>query len=149
MIVLRATRISTKLRDTPYTETTVEKGYGVVYVPSIDYSEKEEPNQGTYEQGLHRISGYVFSLDNNVAETLFAITDAIDLIVYYTTDAGEARKRTLANIMFGGKTVGPNADRILRPPIRPDAEPLMFGVPFVVQIPSTEKIGDHVTDEEA
>ena len=145
MIVIRATKVSTKLRADPYTETAVNTAYGVVYAPSINVVEKDPPDQGTFERGLHRISGHVFAVDNGVAETLFAITAGIDLIVRYTNDVGEKRKRTFGDVLFAGETRA--TEGILREQGRPAAEAMLFGVPFVVHIRSDETIGDHVSDE--
>lgn len=145
MIVIRATQVSTKLRADPYTETAVNTAYGVVYGPSIEVLEKDPPDEGTFERGLHRISGHVFAVDNGVAETLFAITAAIDLIVRYTNDAGQKRKRTFSDVLFAGEALA--TEGLLREQARPAADAMLFGVPFVVQIRSDETIGDHVSDE--
>lgn len=145
MIVIRATKVSTKLRADPFTETAVNTAYGVVYAPSIDVAEKDPPDQGTFERGLHRISGHVFAVDNGVAETLFAITAGIDLIVRYTNDAGEKRKRTFSDVLFAGETR--ETEGLLRDGGRQLADAILFGVPFVVHIRSDETIGDHVSDE--
>ena len=93
---------------------------------------------GTYARGVHRISGFVFSYDGQVADTLFAIESDIDLIIRYRANA-QLRKRTLSDVLFIG-------DASITVPALNAGVPELIGVPFRVQIPEGEKLSDHITD---
>ncbi|MCO6437853.1 MAG: hypothetical protein J5J06_12245 [Phycisphaerae bacterium] len=144
MIWILATRgASTRLRQSPFAETAIAGVQGVVYRPGIapvvnSGEDGSAGPAGTFVRGVHRISGVLFSYDGNVAETLFAITEPIDLIVRYTA-SGESRKRVLKDVLFIGDAV------VTVPPLnRGEAE--LIGVPFRVQIPDTETLAQHVED---
>lgn len=144
MIWILATRgASTILRDSPFTETTIEGVHSVVYKPGIapvplgGGDTTTEP-VGTYARGVHRISGFVFSYDGQVAETLFAIESDIDLIIRYRAN-GQVRKRTLSDILFVG-------DASVTVPALNTGVPELIGVPFRVQIPEGDRLSDHITD---
>ena len=144
MIWILATRsASTKLRATPFTETTVEGVHSVVYqpgvtpVPSSGDDAAVDP-LGTYTRGIHRISGFLFSYDGSVAETLFAIESEIDLIIRYRAN-GQKRKRTLSDVIFIGDAT------VVVPSLNAGVSELI-GVPFRVQIPEGDKLSDHLTD---
>ncbi len=144
MIWILATRgASTKLRLTPFTETTIEGVHSVVYRPGIaplpfSGNDTTEGELGTYGRGLHRVYGFVFSHDGSAAETLFAITDAIDLIIRYRAN-GQQRKRTIQDMLFVGDTT------VTVPGLNTGLSELI-GVPFRVQIPEGETIAGHITD---
>ncbi len=144
MIWILATRgASTKLRLTPFTETTIEGVHSVVYKPGIapvpfSGNDTTEGELGTYGRGLHRISGFVLSHDGSAAETLLAITDAIDLIIRYRAN-GQQRKRTIQDVLFVGDTT------VTVPGLNTGLSELI-GVPFRVQIPEGETIAGHITD---
>ena len=73
-----------------------------------------------------------------MAETLFAVTAGIDLIVLYRAN-GEKRKRTLKAIMFLG-------DATVTIPGLNTGVSTLIGVPFRVQIPEGETLADHIED---
>ena len=144
MIWILATRgASTKLRNSPYTETDIEGVHSVVYKPGIcpiaetgkDVSVRDV---GEYYRGVNRVSGYVFSYHGLAAETLFAIEDPIDLIIRYRAN-GENRKRSLLDVLFIG-------DATVTVPSLNEGVPELIGVPFRVQLPFGEKLADHITD---
>lgn len=144
MIWILATRGATlRLRLTPFTETDIEGVYSVVYEPGItpipaSADDDSAGPPGTFARGLHRISGFVMSYDGNVAETLFAVEDGIDLIIRYRAN-GQKRKRIISDVVFvGDATVTvPSINRGLSS---------VIGVPFRVQIPEGETLTDHVSD---
>ena len=144
MIWILASRgASTKLRNSPFTETAIEGVHSVVYKPGVvplPYSGDDIliGKLGTFGRGLQRISGVMFSYHGSVAETLFAITDSIDLIVKYRAN-GQVRKRTLSDVIFVG-------DATVTVPSLNDGTAALIGVPFRVQIPSDETLATHVTD---
>jgi hypothetical protein len=146
MIWLLAHRkMSTKLMDSPYTETTIDGANSLVYQPGVEpirYAGQEEPYgpEGTYGRGLHRVSGFVFSFDGDAAEKLLGIEDAINLIVYYLSGENQHRKRTLIDVVFVG-------DATVR--VAPASSGLgdLIGVPFKINIPAEETLADHVIDE--
>ena len=144
MIWILATRgASTKLRSSPFTETVIEGTHSVVYKPGIapvplGGSDATAGPLGTYARGLHRITGFVFSYDGSAAETLFSITNKIDLIIRYRAH-GEKRTRTLADVLFVG-------DASVTLPALNTGVSELIGVPFRVQIPEGETLAGHVTD---
>ena len=144
MIWILATRgASTKLRSSPFTETTIEGVHSFVYKPGIapvpvSGNETTEGELGTYSRGLHRISGFVFSYHGSVTETLLAIDDAIDLIIRYRAN-GQKRKRTLMDVLFVG-------DSTVTVPGLNSGVSELIGVPFRVQIPEGETVAAHVVD---
>ena len=144
MIWILATRgASTQLRDAPFTETNIEGVHSVVYKPGIEPipvtgEDTSAGEPGTFQRGLHRISGLVFSYHGSVSETLFAITDAIDLIIRYRAN-GQKRKRTLSDVIFVG-------DATVTVPSLNDGISELIGVPFRVQLPRSETLATHVTD---
>ena len=144
MIWILATRgASTKLRSTPFTETMIEGVHSVVYKPGIEPipftgADASAGERGTFGRGLHRITGFVFSYHGSAAETLFAIEDDIDLLVYCRAN-GQKRKRTLKNVVFIG-------DATVTVPALNAGVSELIGVPFRVQIPEGENLADHVED---
>ena len=117
--------------------------HSVIYKPGIatvpyNGSDESAGMLGTFGRGVHRISGFVFSFDGLAAETLFAIEDAIDLIIRYRAN-GQKRKRTLTDVIFVGDAT------VTVPGINVGVSELV-GVPFRVQIPADETLADHVTD---
>ncbi len=144
MIWMLATRgASTKLRSSPFTETTIEGVHSVVYKPGIapvpfSGNETTEGELGTFSRGLHRVSGLVFSYHGSVAETVLAIDDAIDLIIRYRAN-GQKRKRTLMDVLFVG-------DATVTVPGLNSGVSELIGVPFRVQIPEGETVAAHVVD---
>lgn len=144
MIWILATRgASTKLRDTPFTETTIEGVHSVVYKPGIEpvpFTGRSTAlgQLGTFSRGLHRVGGLIFSYHGSVAETLLGITDAIDLIVLYRAN-GQKRKRTLSDVLFIG-------DAIVTVPALNGGVSQLIGVPFRVQIPEGNTLTNHITD---
>jgi hypothetical protein len=144
MIWILATRgAATKLRAAPFTETTIEGVHSVVYklgvepVPFPGDNQSVEP-LGTYGRGVRRVSGVVFSHHGSVAETLFGITAGIDLIVRYRAN-GQKRKRTFVDVIFVG-------DATVTTPSLNAGRSALIGVPFRVQIPSSQTLADHITD---
>lgn len=144
MIWILATRgAATKLRSSPFTETTMEGVAGVVYKPGIapvpfDGTDVSLGQLGTYGRGLHRISGFVLSYDGSAAETLFAIESDIDLIIKYRAN-GQKRKRTLSDVIFVG-------DAAVTVPALNEGVSELIAVPFRVQIPEGAALSAHVTD---
>lgn len=144
MIWILATRgVTTKLRLAPLTETAIEGVHSVVYEPGItpvpaSADDESSGPPGTFARGLHRISGFVMSYDGNVAETLFAIDDEINLIIRYRAN-GQKRKRTLKDVVFVG-------DATVTVPSINRGVSSVIGVPFRVQIPEGETLADHVAD---
>ncbi len=144
MIWILATRgASTKLRSSPFTETTIEGVHSVVYRPGIEPvpvtgQDTTVGELGTFTRGLHRISGLVFSYDGSAAETLLGITVEIDLIIRYRAN-GQKRKRALSDVIFvGDATVGV--------PVLNEGVSELIAVGFRVQIPSGDTLADHITD---
>ncbi len=144
MIWILATRgASTKLRSAPNTETNIEGVHSVVYKPGIEPvpftgGDTSEGELGTFGRGAQRLSGFLFSYDGSVAETLFAITDQIDLIIRYRT-GGEKRTRTLQDVLFVG-------DATVTVPGLNTGVSELIGVPFRVQIPEGNTLANHVQD---
>jgi len=144
MICILATRgASTKLRASPFTETTIEGVHSVVYKPGIEpvpFSGEDltQGKLGTFARGVYRISGFVFSYHGSAAETLLGITTGIDLLIRYRAN-GQKRKRTLSDVLFVG-------DATVTVPALNTGVSELIGVPFRVQIPSGETLADHVTD---
>lgn len=144
MVWILATRgASTKLRDTPFTQTVIEGVHSVVYKPGIvpvpfSGSDTGLGQLGTYSRGLQRISGFVFSYDGNVAETLLSITADIDLIIHYRANK-QKRMRTIKDVIFVG-------DATVMFPAQNRGESELIGVPFRVQIPEGNTLSTHVTD---
>lgn len=141
--ILATRGASTKLRLTPFTETTIEGVHSVVYKPGIapvplSGADTSEGALGTFQRGLHRISGFVFSYHGDVAETLLSITSEIDLIVRYRANT-QKRMRTLSDIIFVG-------DSAVTFPALNAGESELIGVPFRVQIPEGSTLATHVTD---
>ena len=146
MIWLLAHRkMSTKLRESPYTETTIDGANSLVYQPGVEpirnsgQTGSEYP-LGTFRQGMHRASGFVFSFDGDAAEKLLGIEEAIDLIVYYIAGENRHRKRTFSDVVFVG-------DATVRVPPASTGLSDLIGVPFKVNIPSGETLADHISDE--
>lgn len=144
MIWILASRgASTKLQNSPFTETAIEGVHSLVYKPGIvpvPYSGNDilVGKLGTFGHGLHRISGVVFSYHGSAAETLLTITDSIDLLIRYRAN-GQKRVRTLSDVIFVG-------DAAVTVPSLNDGTAELIGVPFRVQIPSDETLATHVTD---
>jgi len=144
MIWILATRgASTKLRDSPFTETAIEGVHSVVYRPGVEPvpvsgAESGSGMMGTYVRGLHRIGGFVFSYHGSAAETLFSITAGIDLWIRYRAD-GARRLRKLKNVIFAGDATVtfPGQNRGLSE---------LIAVPFRVQIPEGDTLANHVED---
>jgi hypothetical protein len=144
MIWILATRgASTKLRQSPFTETPIAGMHSLVYRPGVESQANSGEDgsggpAGTFTRGLHRVSGVVFSNDGGAAEVLLAITAPIDLIVRYAA-SGELRLRVLKNVVFVGDAV------VTFPPLNTGVGELI-GVPFRVQIPDTETLAQHIED---
>ncbi len=144
MIWILATRgASMKLRPSPFTETTIEGVHSVVYKPGIEPvpftgSDTSEGEVGTFGRGVHRVSGFLFSYHGSAAETLFAITDPIDLIIRYRA-GGEKRKRTLSDVLFIG-------DATVTVPGLNTGVSELIGAPFRLQIPEGDTLANHVQD---
>ena len=145
MIWILATRgASTKLRSSPYTETTIEGVHSVVYRPGIApvfYGawDGDIGIPGTYARGGHRIAGFLFSYDGLAPHTLFAIENDIDLIIRYRA-SGQKRIRTFDDVIFLG-------DATVTMPSINTGVPVLTGVPFHVQIPLDQRMSDYFTDE--
>jgi len=144
MIWILATRgAATKLRASPFTETTVEGVHSVVYRPGIEPvpmagSQAASAPMGTYSRGVQRISGFVFSYHGSVAETLFSITAGIDLWIRYRAN-GQKRLRKLKDVLFVGDAT------VMFPAINRGISE-WIGVPFRVQIPEGDTLANHVED---
>jgi len=144
MIWILASRgASTKLKNAPFTETTIEGVHSVVYKPGIEPvpfsgNDAAQGPLGSFGRGLSRISGFVFSYDAAVAPTLLGLTASIDLLVRYR-GAGEKRLRTLVDVIFVG-------DASVTVPSINTGLPVLIGVPFRVQIPQGDLLGSHITD---
>ena len=81
----------------------------------------------------------VFSFDGSAAETLMAIENGINLLIYYVAGANEHRIRTLDDVIFIG-----DAEVIV--PNEHIGVGELVGVPFRVQFPEGDKLSDHVSD---
>ena len=141
--ILATRGASTKLRLTPFTETTIAGVHSVVYRPGIapvpfSGADTTEGQLGTFRRGLQRISGFVFSYDGDVAETLLGITAEIDLIVRYRANK-QSRMRTLKDVIFVG-------DSSVMFPALNSGETELIGVPFRVQIPEGVALATHIAD---
>ena len=110
---------------------------GVEPIPFSGGNEAEG-ELGTFDRGMHRVSGFLFSYDGSAAETLFAVTDEIDLIIRYRAN-GHKRKRTLKDILFVG-------DATVTVPALNTGVSELVGVPFRVQIPEGETLAGHIED---
>lgn len=144
MIWILATRgTATKLRASPFTETAIEGVHSIVYKPGVEAvpfsgEDQTQGKLGTYARGVYRISGFVFSYHGSAAETLFAVTAGIDLIIRYRAN-GQKRIRTLSDVIFIG-------DATVTVPALNTGVSELIGVPFRVQIPSGETFVEHVSD---
>lgn len=144
MIWILATRgASTKLRSSPFTETSIQGVHSLVYKVGIEPIPFSGDNVtagalGTFDRGLHRASGLLFSYHGSIAEELLAITSSIDLIVRYTAN-GQLRKRTFSDVIFVG-------DAAVTVPAQNRGTSQLIGVPFRVQIPTGNTITNHITD---
>lgn len=144
MIWILATRgASTKLRGTPFTETSIEGVQGLVYklgIAPVPYTglDTSEGQLGTFQRGLHRISGMVLSYDGSAPKALLGITAGIDLIIRYRAN-GQKRKCTLADVLFVG-------DASVTIPSLNEGVSGVVGVPFRLQIPEGSTLDDHITD---
>jgi len=141
--ILSTRGASTKLRSSPFTETSIEGVHSVVYKPGVapapfSGNDTSEGEIGTFGRGLHRVNGFVFSYDGSVAAAFFAVTEEIDLIVRYRAN-GEKRKRTLADVIFIG-------DATVTFPGHNTGVSELIGVPFRVQIPEGSMLADHISD---
>ena len=143
MIWILATRgAATKLRASPFTETTIDGVHSVVYRPGIEpvpfAGDKATEPLGVYGRGVQRLSGVLFSYHGSVAESLLGISAGIDLIVRYRAN-GQKRKRTFSDVLFVG-------DATVTVPGLNSGLSTLIGVPFRVQIPLGETLATHVTD---
>ncbi|MBI1825878.1 MAG: hypothetical protein HY287_05855 [Planctomycetes bacterium] len=142
MIWLLATRgLTTKLRSSPFTETAITGAHSIVYKPGVEAIPGAGDSSGalgTFTRGGHRVSGIVFSYNGAVAETIFAISNGIDLLIRYRAN-GQKRLRTLLNVLFVG-------DATVTVPGLNEGLSELIGVPFRLQIPSGETLADHITD---
>jgi hypothetical protein len=144
MIWILATRgASTRLRSSPFTETAIEGVHSVVYRPGIapivfSGADGDEGPEGTFDRGVHRVSGFVFSYHGLAAETLLGINAEIDLIVRYRANQ-QIRRRVFADILFVGDAV------VTMPPLNVGVSPII-GVPFRVQRPIGETLAEHIAD---
>ncbi len=80
----------------------------------------------------------MFSYDGDVAETLLAMTGAIDLHIKYRA-SGQKRLRVLTDVLFAGDAT------VTFPAINTGLSELV-GVPFRVQIPEGDTLSNHVQD---
>ena len=138
-------RLSTKLLDSPYTETTISGAHSLIYSPGVEpirYAGNVslQGPLGTYGRGLHRVSGFVFSFDGDTAEKLLRIEDRIQLVVYYIAEENEHRIRRFLEVVFVGDAA------VTIPPLNVGVGELI-GVPFKVNIPEDETLDDHIIDE--
>lgn len=143
MIWILATRGAvTKLRASPFTETAIEGVHSIVYKPGIEpvpgSGDATGVAVGTFARGVHRVAGFVFSYHGLVAESLFAITAGIDLVIRYRAN-GQKRKRTLLDVVFVG-------DATVTVPGMNTGVSELIGIPFRVQIPTGQTLGEHVVD---
>lgn len=141
--ILATRGASTKLRISPFTETVIDGVHSVVYRPGVEAIPFSggitgTGQRGTFGRGLHRISGVLFSYDGNIAETLLAITESIDLLIKYRA-SGQKRIRTLTDVLFAGDAT------VTFPAINAGLSELI-GVPFRVQIPEGNTLSNHVQD---
>ena len=77
----------TKRRSSPFTETAVPGVHSVVYKPGIEPvantgADALSGAAGTFQRGLHRISGVLFSYHGSAAEEWRGNNAAIDLVIY-------------------------------------------------------------------
>jgi len=143
--LLAVESISTKLLDSPFTETFVDGANSMVYSPGVEpikFAGLANPQGpiGTFGKGLHRASGIVFSYDGDAAEKLLAIEATIELITRYLTSQNEHRKRRMVDVVFVGDST------VTVPPLSRGVGPLI-GVPFRVNIPQGNTLANHVFDE--
>jgi len=134
---------ATKLRASPFTETAIEGVHSIAYKPGIEPvpfsgEDQTQGKLGTFARGVYRISGFIFSYHGSAAETLFAVTAGIDLIIRYRAN-GQKRKRTLGDVLFIG-------DATVTVPALNTGVSELIGIPFRVQIPAGETLAEHVND---
>jgi len=145
MIWLLAVRkVSTKLVNSPFTESFIEGAHSVIYEPGVEVvaytgAQGSEGDAGEFGRGINRISGMVFAYDGSAAEELFAIESEIDLKIYYTAGKNEKRVRTLKDIIFIG-------DAEVMVPGEHSGLGELIGVPFRVNFADGTKLADRVTD---
>ena len=144
MIWILATRgAAVRLREAPFTETVIEGVESVAYRPGItpvpvSGEDAGEGRLGTFERGLYRAAGIVFSYDGSAAEALFSILDPVDLVIRYRA-AGQNRRRTFKDVLFVGDSL------VTLPGLNRGVSELV-GVPFRVQIPEGETLAEHTED---
>src|SRR3989304_3203626 len=141
--ILATRGAATTRRATRCTETRIEGVHSLIYKPGVEPvpfsgEDQTQGKLGTFARGVYRISGFVFSYHGSAAETLFAVTAGIDLIIRYRA-SGQKRKRTLSDVIFIG-------DATVTVPALNTGVSDLIGVPFRVQIPSGETFAEHVTD---
>lgn len=134
---------STKLRSSPFTETSIEGAHSIVYKPGVEPipltgNDVSDGPLGTFSRGIHRLAGVVFSYHGSVAETLLSIVSPVDLIIRYRA-SGERRMRTLQDIVFVG-------DASVTVPGLNLGLPELIGVPFRMQLAEGVTLASRVTD---
>ncbi len=124
-------------------ETVIEGVHSLVYKVGVEAipADGEDPEYelGEYIRGLHRASGFLFTWHGSAAEELLSIDEAVALEVRYRA-SGEHRKRTFSEVIFAGDAT------VAFPSLNTGISELI-GVPFRVQIPEDETIGDRIVDE--
>ncbi|MFQ5489442.1 MAG: hypothetical protein ACE5GE_01865 [Phycisphaerae bacterium] len=143
--LLAVESISTRLLNTPFTETFIEGAHSLVYSPGVEpvkFAGLATPQGpiGTFGRGLHRASGVVFSFDGDAAEKLMAISAPIEVTARYLTAQNLHRKRRLSDVVFVGDAT------VTVPPLNRGVGPLI-GVPFRVNIPQGDTLANHILDE--
>jgi len=141
--VLATHGASTKLRATPFTETTIAGVHSVVYRPGVeplpcDGADGSECLRGEFDRGLHRVSGLLYTYHGSAAEELLMLSDDLDLIVRYRA-SGELRKRTFQRAVFLGDALVAFANRN-------SGVSMLTGVPFRLQVPEGDTLEDAVSD---
>lgn len=135
---------STRLRQSPFTETAIAGVHSAVYRPGVEPlpqsgADAGEGLPGTFRRGLHRVSGVLFTYDGSAAESLLGIEAGVDLILRYNAANGQKRRRTFRDVIFAG-------DSVVTLPSLNTGLPQLIGVPFRVQIPFDQTLADHVED---
>ncbi len=138
--ILACRSISYKLKASPFTETAIANAHSVVYKPGVEVivHDGETNPLGTFDRGLHRCVGFVYTYDGTAAEALLSVTDQVDLIVRYRSGTTN-RKRTFDDVIFVGDSAVtfPNLNSGLGE---------LVGIPFRVQMPEGDTLSGHVID---
>ena len=150
MIAIETSRIEYKNRSTAV-QTEIADVAGIVFRPGVTL--ESGASAGTWTRGLHACGGWVFVWSHVPALALLGITAAIDLLVYHQAQ-GADKTLTLADVVFGGNTVGaevltqelgtPSALFSREP--RRGRDTRLIGVPWMLNLASGSTLATNVTE---